>query len=145
MWRSQLFHHFRRLAFLAVLVCLCSCEANLFGPDSREIGGGYRLKRAGSPAQFALITPHESGGLIIDEIGWREPIIVARPQPGCENRRPAPDLPASSAPAHAPMTVQTAIFGRLAVRSSGAAMARRGFAIRGGQVGQRLGRRDDWS
>lgn len=62
----------------AVLVCLCSCDANLFGPDLREIAGGYRLKRAGNPDQFALTTPYESGGLIIDEIGWREPIIIAR-------------------------------------------------------------------
>jgi hypothetical protein len=41
-------------------------------------GGGYRLKRAGNPAQFALMTPHENGGLIIDEIGWGEPVILAR-------------------------------------------------------------------
>src|SRR5712692_7728990 len=67
---------FYRIAALSL--CLCSCEANLFGPDSREIAGGYRLKRVGNPNQFALTIPHESGGLIIDEIGWREPLIVAR-------------------------------------------------------------------
>jgi hypothetical protein len=61
-----------------VVVCLCSCEANLFGPESREIGGGYRLKRADNHNQFALIVPNESGGLIIDEIGWLEPFIAAR-------------------------------------------------------------------
>lgn len=71
-------HKFRRLAFLAVFVCLCACDANLFGPDLREIAGGYRLKRTGTPDQFALLIPYESGGLIIDEIGWRKPIIVAR-------------------------------------------------------------------
>ncbi len=63
---------------LAVLICLSSCEANFFGPESREIAGGYRLKLTGSPNQFALIIPHENGGLIIDEIGWHEPLIVAR-------------------------------------------------------------------
>ncbi len=67
-----------RVAFLAVLVGLCSCEANIFGPESREIAGGYRLKRAGDPKQFALTIPNESGGLIIDEVGWREPFIIAR-------------------------------------------------------------------
>lgn len=66
------------VAFLTVLVCLCSCEANLFGPESREIAGGYRLKRADNPHEFALTIPNEDGGLIIDEIGWREPLIFAR-------------------------------------------------------------------
>lgn len=78
MSNSRLFYKIRRLAFVAVLAGLCSCDANLFGPDSREIAGGYRLKRAANPNQFSLITPHEIGGLIIDEIGWRKPIIVAR-------------------------------------------------------------------
>jgi hypothetical protein len=45
------------MAFLAVVVCLCSCEANLFGPDLKEIAGGYRLKRGGDANQFALIIP----------------------------------------------------------------------------------------
>jgi hypothetical protein len=72
MWRSD----FLRIA--AVAICLCSCEQDLFGPDSKEIAGGYRLKRSGSPNQFALTIPSESGGLIIDEIGWRKPFIIAR-------------------------------------------------------------------
>ena len=66
------------IAFLTVVVWLCSCDANLFGPESREIAGGYRLKRANNPNEFALTIPHEDGGLIIDEIGWREPLIFAR-------------------------------------------------------------------
>ena len=66
------------IAFLTVFVCFCSCEANLFGPESKEIGGGYRLKRVDNHNGFALIIPNESGGLIIDEIGWREPFIAAR-------------------------------------------------------------------
>lgn len=67
-----------RCGALTLFVWLCSCDANLFGPDLREIAGGYRLKRTARPNQFSLITPHEGGGLIIDEIGWRKPIIVAR-------------------------------------------------------------------
>ena len=74
----NLFQDFGLIAFLAVLVCLCSCDSNLLGPDLREIAGGYRLKRAGNPDQFALTIPYEDGGLIIDEIGWREPIILVR-------------------------------------------------------------------
>jgi len=66
------------IALLTAVVWLCSCDANLFGPESREIAGGYRLKRVNNPNQFALTIPYEDGGLIIDEIGWREPLILAR-------------------------------------------------------------------
>jgi hypothetical protein len=66
------------IAFLTVVGWLCSCDANLFGPESREIAGGYRLKRANTLNEFALTIPNEDGGLIIDEIGWREPLIFAR-------------------------------------------------------------------
>ncbi len=70
---------FQNLCYLAaILFCLCSCDANLFGPESRELAGGYRLKRTDDPNQFALTIPYQSGGLIIDEIGWREPLIIAR-------------------------------------------------------------------
>ncbi len=75
---SQLFYKFRRLAFFLVLVCLCSCHADLFSSSAREIAGGYRLKRAGDSGQFSLLIPYQTGGLIVDEIGWRKPIIVAR-------------------------------------------------------------------
>ena len=62
--------HIRTFFAGLLLFVLCSCDARLFVGDSRDIGGGYRLKRSGNPVQFALITPHENGGLIIDEIGW---------------------------------------------------------------------------
>ena len=65
-----------RAILLMALVSLCSCD--LLSSDAREIGGGYRLKRDRKTNQFALLTPHESGGLIIDEIGWHAPIIMAR-------------------------------------------------------------------
>jgi hypothetical protein len=72
------FHNFSRIAFLATFLCLFSCDSEPFGADSREIAGGYRLKRVGNPNQFALTIPYQSGGLIIDEIGWRKPFIIAR-------------------------------------------------------------------
>jgi hypothetical protein len=77
-WSGGLLQNLCPIAFLTASVWLCSCEASLFGPESREIAGGYRLKRADNPNQFALTIPNESGGLIIDEIGWHEPLIVAR-------------------------------------------------------------------
>ena len=55
----------------------CCCE-RLAEPESREIAGGYRLKRVSGSNAFALIITHESGGMIVDEIGWRNPIIIAR-------------------------------------------------------------------
>jgi hypothetical protein len=72
----HLLKDFYRIA--ALFLCLCSCEANFFGPDSRELAGGYRLKRVGDSNQFALTIPNQSGGLIIDEIGWHKPFIIAR-------------------------------------------------------------------
>jgi hypothetical protein len=77
-WNDDLLQHLRPIALLTVFAWLCSCEAHLFDPELREIAGGYRLKRADNPSQFVLTIPNESGGLIIDEIGWREPLIVAR-------------------------------------------------------------------
>jgi hypothetical protein len=61
-------------ASLSILLGLCSCEDS----DSREIAGGYRLKRTGDSNQLALTIPYKSGGLVVDEIGWNEPIILAR-------------------------------------------------------------------
>jgi hypothetical protein len=72
MRRNNLFLSFCRVAFLALFVCLWSCEGDLFDSDSKEIAHGYRLKRIGSPGQFALLAPYDTGGLIIDEIGWRK-------------------------------------------------------------------------
>src|SRR4051812_17737320 len=63
-------------ALIALL--LCSCDLNFFGPDLKEIAGGYRLKKAKDSAEFSLTIPYQSGGLIINEIGWRKPYIIAR-------------------------------------------------------------------
>jgi hypothetical protein len=69
---------FCRIGFLALIVCLWSCEWDPFGSDSKEIAHGYRLKRIGNSSQFALLAPYDTGGIIIDEIGWRKPFIIAR-------------------------------------------------------------------
>ncbi|HJT82448.1 MAG TPA: hypothetical protein VJ719_14735 [Chthoniobacterales bacterium] len=66
-----------RLIIFASIVFFCSCD-KLKSPESRELAGGYRLKRVRGSNELALIIPHRSGGLIINEIGWREPWIMAR-------------------------------------------------------------------
>jgi hypothetical protein len=63
---------------MAAGLCLCSCEADLFGPESRELAGGYGLRRVEDSNQIALTIPNRAGGIVIDEIGWREPYIIAR-------------------------------------------------------------------
>ena len=78
MRRGDLFHDFCRLPLLAVFVFLCSCDAKFLGPESRELAGGYGLKRVNDSNQLALRIPNRNGGVIIDEIGWREPFIIAR-------------------------------------------------------------------
>lgn len=67
----------RGIALVAFSIVLCSCD-DLFGPDSRELAGGYGLRRVNDSNQIALTIPNRSGGIIIDEIGWREPFILAR-------------------------------------------------------------------
>ena len=78
MWSNNLFRAFWPVAFLALLVCVSSCDSDPFDRDSKEIAHGYRLKRIGDPSQFALVAPYDAGGLIVDEIGWREPFILVR-------------------------------------------------------------------
>lgn len=63
---------------IGVSLAVGSCEFDPFGPDQREIAGGYRLKRADNSTEFALTIPYQTGGLIVDEIGWRRPFIIAR-------------------------------------------------------------------
>jgi hypothetical protein len=75
---NDLFLSFCRVVLLGLLICLWSCDGDLFGSDSKEIAQGYRLKRIGNPGQFALLAPYDTGGIIIDEIGRRKPFIIAR-------------------------------------------------------------------
>ena len=69
---------FPRVAVIGAFMCFLSCDSKFFGPESRELAGGYSLKRVDDSNQIALIIPYRNGGIIIDEIGWREPIIIAR-------------------------------------------------------------------
>lgn len=66
------------IALLTLAAFLCSCDAKFFGPQSRQLAGGYGLRRVNDSNQIALTIPNRSGGIIIDEIGWREPFIIAR-------------------------------------------------------------------
>jgi len=75
---NSLLQCFCRVVLLALLVCLSSCEWDPFDSDSKEIAHGYRLKRIGDPGQFAFLAPYDTGGIIVDEIGWRKPFIIAR-------------------------------------------------------------------
>jgi len=75
---NNLLQGFWSVVYLGLFVFLWSCEGDLFGSDSKEIAHGYRLKRIGNPGQFALLAPYDTGGIIIDEIGWRKPFIIAR-------------------------------------------------------------------
>lgn len=65
----------RAFFFCFVSFNLSNCD---LGPEARQLGGGYRLKRVGEQSQYALTIPHQSGGMIIDEIGWQRPFIIAR-------------------------------------------------------------------
>ena len=69
---------FWRLGIATLAVCLCSCDANMFGPEARELAGGYRLKKSDHTNEYAVTIPYQSGGVIVDEIGWRKPFIIAR-------------------------------------------------------------------
>src|SRR3954470_23875397 len=72
------YHFLRCLLSLCFSVVLCSCDANFFGPDTRELAGGYGLKRIDDSNRIALTIPNRAGGIMIDEIGWRQPFIIAR-------------------------------------------------------------------
>jgi hypothetical protein len=78
MAHSTLLGNFFRIALAILPICLCSCDSKFFGPDTRELAGGYGLKRVEDSNQIALTIPNRAGGIMIDEIGWREPFIIAR-------------------------------------------------------------------
>jgi hypothetical protein len=78
MRRGDLFQNFWRVGLLALFAVFSSCDANFFGPDSRQLAGGYGLKRVDDSKEIALTIPNKRGGIVIDEIGWREPFIIAR-------------------------------------------------------------------
>jgi|SRR5262245_37508794 len=78
MWSGNFVSQLLARRILTLFVCLCSCEGDPFDRNSKEVAHGYRLKRIGNPNQFVFVAPYDTGGLIIDEIGWREPFILVR-------------------------------------------------------------------
>ena len=78
MRRGERFQNFWRVGLLALFAVFSSCDANFFGPESRQLAGGYGLKRVDDSKEIALIIPNKRGRIVIDEIGWREPFIIAR-------------------------------------------------------------------
>jgi len=66
------------LAFFA-LTCVVACDVDVFGLDWKRLGGGYSLVLDGEADDTcAIIAPHENGGPIVTEIGWRQPLILSR-------------------------------------------------------------------
>src|SRR2546423_14222960 len=65
------------LGFLAV-ICLVGCDADPLGLDWKRLGGGYSLVLDGETDDAcAVVAPHENGGRIVTEIGWRQPLILS--------------------------------------------------------------------
>jgi hypothetical protein len=65
-------------ALLAAFTCLAGCDVDVFGLDWKRIGGGYSLVLTEQDDACALIAPHDSGGPVVREIGWRQPLILSR-------------------------------------------------------------------
>ena len=68
------FFMLRCAVIVMISLLVGSCEFDPFGPEQREIAGGYRLKRADNSNEFALTIPYQTGGMIVDEIGWHRQV-----------------------------------------------------------------------
>jgi hypothetical protein len=69
----------RAFIVLIALTCLVGCDVDLFGLDRKRLGGGYSLVLDGETDDAcAIVAPHENGGPIVTEIGWRQPVILSR-------------------------------------------------------------------
>ncbi|MFN2624443.1 MAG: hypothetical protein ABR611_16605 [Chthoniobacterales bacterium] len=67
-----------RSVLLSVAALLwSSCDVDLFGLDTKQIAAGYRLTQA-EGGQIALLAPHENGGPVVIDVGWRNPFIISR-------------------------------------------------------------------
>jgi hypothetical protein len=60
------------------LFVFCHARAIRLIAIRRKLRIAIPLKRIGNSSEFALLAPYNTGGLIIDEIGWRKPFILAR-------------------------------------------------------------------
>jgi len=63
------------VAALGTLLCLIGCDNDVFGLDWKRLGGGYSLVKIDD--ECALISPHESGGPLVVEVGWQNALILA--------------------------------------------------------------------
>ena len=68
----------RSLVALAAIICLAGCDVDLFRLDWKRLAGGYSLVLAEQDDACAIIAPHENGGPIVTEIGWRQPLVLSR-------------------------------------------------------------------
>jgi hypothetical protein len=68
----------RALIALSVVMCVVGCDVDLFGLDWKRLGDGYSLVLTEQGDTCAIVAPHESGGTVVTEIGWRQPLILSR-------------------------------------------------------------------
>jgi hypothetical protein len=68
----------RALLALVTITCFVGCDVDLFGLDWKRLAGGYSLVLAEQDNACAIVAPHESGGPMVTEIGWRQPLILSR-------------------------------------------------------------------
>jgi hypothetical protein len=67
------------LLLIASLLLLTACDIDLFGLDRKRLGGGYSLVLSEVDDECALVPPHQNGGTLVVEVGWRKPLILTRP------------------------------------------------------------------
>jgi hypothetical protein len=73
-----------RVSLLLMSVSLCACDVDVFGLCEKQIARGYRLYHNGdripddSSDMYSLFLPDEDYGGVIDEVGWKKPLIIAR-------------------------------------------------------------------
>jgi hypothetical protein len=67
------------ITLIAFLFLLTGCDVDLFGTNSKKLGGGYSLALSEIDGQCGLIPPKREFGPLVDAVGWKEPIILARP------------------------------------------------------------------
>ena len=66
------------VAVIATLLYLTGCDVDLFGLDSKRLGGGYSLELTETDDACALVAPHQNGGPVVIEVGWLNPLILTR-------------------------------------------------------------------